>query len=280
MHKKLLVPKYTAIRQIISIQIRISLNVYAGKSKNLHMNLAHIHLHKVRNKGKISYATSVAFILSKLCNMRATEVAEGIGENLSTKLGGQFFVNVNPSGLIKILVSDQFIANWLDSLISSSSENDLTIDSAGLAYYSPTLFTAQYCHARWCSLLRLGERERLIRPCRATQSSLWLDEDEKIRCDHQTTSCLISELVQIVDWLYDDWESSQDIGKSNRKINWEKNIVGLVNTFTAFWADCRILGTTISPELAQMRFNLIFATKLVLEFLLLNHLGIAAPKSI
>lgn len=244
------------------------------------MNLAYRHLHKVRDKGKISYVTSVALMLSKLCNMRATEIAQGIEENLSTKLGDEFFVNVNPEGLIKILVSEKFIANWLDSLINSSSENDLTINSAVFAFHSPTLFTAQYCHARCCSLLRLGKQEKLLRLPGAIQSSLWLDENDKIRCDRQTTSYLISELVQMVDWLYEDWESSQDVGKSNRRINWEKNIVGLINTFTAFWADCRILGTAISPELAQMRFNLIFATKLVLEFLLLNHLGLAAPESI
>ena len=116
MHKKLLVPKYTAIRQLISIQIRRSVSIYAAERKSVYTKLDNIHLYRDRDKSKISYASSVALILSKSDNMRAWDFAQGIKEHLSANLGDQFFVHVIPPGIIQVWVSDKFIANWLDSL--------------------------------------------------------------------------------------------------------------------------------------------------------------------
>ena len=341
MQKNLLVPKYTAIRQLISIQIRRSVSIYAAERKSVYTKLDNIHLYRDRDKSKISYASSVALILSKSDNMRAWEFAQGIKEHLSANLGDQFFVHVNPPGIIQVWVSDKFIANWLDSLasdppkgFSSSSlgkpprpdcftataqvarerasltnlsyEDRAVANSTGLVSHSSSLFTIQYCHARCCSLLRLGEQEGMIKLgeksrgkeskiaihhqeqdfesyllSQNTPKTFWLEGHSQMRCDHKTTRYLIYELVQMVDCFYEDWEASQGQGNHRKKINWEKNVLGLINAFEAFWADCRIWGEVKStfPELAQMRLGLILVTRIVLKFLLLEHLGLAAPES-
>ncbi|MBR8838269.1 MAG: glutamate acetyltransferase [Stigonema ocellatum SAG 48.90 = DSM 106950] len=139
--------------------------------------------------------------------------------------------------------------------------------------HSPS-FSAQYAHARCCSLLRLGHQQGLIQlrhldtvhgGVPSSKPIPWLDCDAKLRLSHPASGRLIAELVKVVDQL-------------EYSYNWEKAALDLSQAFETFWRNCRIFGEmkTTSPELAQARLGLIMATQSVLRFLLEEKLGISA----
>ncbi|MDJ0674781.1 MAG: DALR anticodon-binding domain-containing protein [Calothrix sp. MO_167.B42] len=283
MHKTLLVSKYTAIKQLISSQIRRTASIYAGRRKINYIDCENIHLYKGRNANKVFYITPLALKLSKSNNIKALKLAHEIEVLLSASLGNMFLVHVTPAALIHVVLSDECIATWLTNLTSlgdeEKGEGDICStlsDSCApeLLSSSPALFTAQYIHGRCCSLLRLAEQEKLIKLNEITCNSIsWLNDHQKLRCDRQATHRLISELIQMVDWIYCD--------RSDKVVNWEKAVVSLIDAFEAFWSNCRIWGEvkSISPELARMRIGLILATRAVLKLFLSDKLGIIAPQS-
>ncbi len=285
MHKTLLVSKYTAIKRLISSQIRRSLSIYAGERKMNSIDCKYSHLYKGRDKDGIFYVTSLALKLAKSHNIRALEIANEIGALLSANLGNIFFVRVTPGALIHVVLTDQCLAIWLANLISSGFGGEVEQELGStlpdscepeLLSSSAALFTAQYIHARCCSLLRLGEQEGLIKLNEINYDSIpWLDDNQKIRCDRQATHHLISELVQMVDLL-----CCEDPG-SSKVVNWQKSVVSLIDAFEGFWSNCRIWGEvkSTSPELARMRIGLVLATRVVLRHLLSKKLGIIAPQS-
>jgi len=156
----------------------------------------------------------------------------------------------------------------------------LPYSTAPLLPYSPPppLFTAQYAHARCCSLLRLAHQEGLMGLRQEGQqenyhgsvpfskSIPWLD-GHKIRLTHPASGHLIAELVQVVDQF-----------ECHSSVKWETAALNLSQAFEIFWSNCRIFGEvkTTSPELAQARLGLVMATQSVLRFLLEEKLGISA----
>ncbi|MBP5974749.1 glutamate acetyltransferase [Brasilonema sp. CT11] len=153
---------------------------------------------------------------------------------------------------------------------------------------SASLFTAQYAHARCCSLLRLGVHEGLIKLRESNVdegdnvkqnlwSSIftpnpipWLNSDEKLRFNHPASYLLINELVRVVDKV-----EGSDFGDS---VNWEKAALDLSRVFETFWCKCQIFGEvkTASPELAQAKIGLVLATQSVLRFVLEEKLDVFA----
>ncbi len=284
MHKTLLVRKYTAIKRLISSQIRKTAVIYAGERKKIYIDCENIHLYKGRDVDRVFYITPLALKLSKSNNIKALRIANEIETLLSASLGNMFFVHVTPSALIHVVLSDECIATWLTNLTSLGHEEEevegdicsTLSDSYApeLLSSSPALFTAQYIHARCCSLLRLAEQEELIKLNEITCNSIsWLNDNQKLRCSSQGSHYLISELIQMVDWIYCD--------RSIRVVKWEKAVVSLIDAFEGFWSHCRIWGEvkSISPELARMRIGLVLATRVVLKLLLSDKLGIIAPQS-
>ncbi|KAB8318111.1 glutamate acetyltransferase [Tolypothrix campylonemoides VB511288] len=174
---------------------------------------------------------------------------------------------------------------------SPSLPHSLTPSSPSLPHsLTPSSsFTAQYAHARCCSLVRLAIVEGLIQQGEPNQedsesskqrllSSIlmpnpipWLNCDEKLRFHHPASYRLINELVRVVDSL-----AFPNLGGS---LNWEKAATSLSRAFETFWSKCRIFGEvkTASPELAQARIGLVLATQSVLKFLLEEKLGMIAP---
>jgi len=282
-HKTLLVRKYTAIKQLISSQILRTAIIYAEKRKTVYIDNENIHLYKGRDIHKVFYITPLALKLSKSNKINALKVAHEVEVLLSPSLGNMFLVDVTPSALIHVVLSDECIATWLTNLTSlgggEQGEGDICsnlLDSCDpeLLSSSPALFTAQYIYGRCCSLLRLAEQEKLIKLNEITCNSIsWLNDNQKLRCVNQASHRLISELIQMVDWIYCD--------RSGKVVNWEKAVVGLIDAFEAFWSNCRIWGEvkSISPELARMRIGLVLATRVVLKLFLSDKLGIIAPQS-
>lgn len=283
MHKTLLVSKYTAIKQLISSHILRTAKICAEKRKINCIDCENIHLYKGRDIDKVFYITPLALKLSKSNKIKALKVAHEVEVLLSASLGDMFLVDVTPSALIHVVLSDECIATWLTNLTSLGSgeqgEGDICSNLSDswdpeLLSSSPALFTAQYIYGRCCSLLRLAEQEKLIKLKEINCNSIsWLNDNQKLRCVNQASHRLISELIQMVDWIYCD--------RSGKVVNWEKAVVDLIDAFEAFWSNCRIWGEvkSISPELARMRIGLVLATRVVLKLFLSDKLGIIAPQS-
>ncbi|BAZ25921.1 arginyl tRNA synthetase anticodon binding protein [Kalymmatonema gypsitolerans NIES-4073] len=292
-HQNLLVSKYTAIKQLIYSILDTSLSNYTKNKLIICTTYKNIPLSQGRDEKKIIYISGIALQLSKSEKFPAMEIANGIVSHISANYDQDFKIQVVSPGWIHLEVSHPLLAAWLQSLVIKEAVEALEAREAGgeITPITPSssLFTAQYAHARCCSLVRLAIFEGLIQQGEPNQddsesskqrllSSIltpnpipWLNCDEKLRFHHPASYRLINELVRVVDSL-----AFPNLGGS---LNWEKAATPLSRAFETFWCKCRIFGEvkTASPELAQARIGLVLATQSVLKFLLEEKLGIIAP---
>jgi len=311
-HKKLPTSKYIAIKKLVFSYLMMSLSVYTEKNKNNIIKQINIPLHKGRDNSRVLYISGIALRLSKYEKIPAMDIAGAIASHLSVTCGEDFKVQIVSPGWIHLELAHPTLAAWLQSIVEGAwgmGHGAWGIDiipnsqSPVLNSQSPmpdaqcpmpnSLFTAQYAHARCCSLLRLAYQEGLVKLRQpdvdtasvgvlSFKSIPWLDCDAKLRLNHPASSHLIAELVKVVDEL--EYTSSvisipdRDSCRSSRGDNWEKAALDLSQAFETFWSNCRILGEvkTTSPELAQARLGLVMATQSVLRFLLEEKLGVSA----
>ncbi len=314
MHYKLLVSKYTSVKQLIySYFIKIlSINTY--KRKNISIKDEINHLYKDRDESRVLYISSVVLRLSKSQNRKTMELANAIASDLLKICDDVFSIQVVPPGWIHFELTDSTLATWLQSLVVGSlggagedegegdkannqcpMPNDATCFKsaeppnavAPQCPMSNSLFAVQYAHARCCSLVLLAHREGLIKlrePVPNTSPAFWdvispnplpwLNGDGRLRLDHPNERRLIAELVQVVDNI-----ECADIKGS---VKWEKVALSLSQAFENFWSNCRIWGEVkiTSPELTQARLGLLMATQSVLRFVLEESLGLIAPSEL
>ena len=275
-HQKLLVSKYTAIIQLIYGYLTRAMSIYAQSEENKYIEKKDIPLSKGKSDIKISYISAIAFHLSKSHNSQTFAIASSIASCFWADLNVYFMVEVLPSGLIQIQVTDSLVAVWLQSFIDkngsleASQVNLCALEDAS----SDCVFSIQYVHARCCSMLRLAQQEKLVNfhigfNKYSFEPIPWLKSDGQLRLNHQTERCLIGNLVRIVDEL-------QPV--IARPIRWEAAAFSLVRAFEGFCKSCRIhddLKTT-APELVMARIGLLMTTQSVLRFLLEEKLGISA----
>ncbi|MEH1893320.1 MAG: DALR anticodon-binding domain-containing protein [Nostoc sp.] len=308
MHYKLLVRKYTSIKQLLYSYLKKVISIDTYKLENICVKDEKIHLYKDRDEGRVLYISSVALRLSKSQNRKAMELASAIASDLSKTCGDVFSVQIVPPGWIHFELTHSTLAAWLQSLAVGSlgGEGEQgTIDaqynswrgcandagsierSRDAQYNCPmpnSLFAVQYAHARCCSLVLMAHREGLIKlrePVPNTSAAFWsvifpnplpwLNCDRTLRLNHPGERRLIAELVQVVDNI-----ECPDISGS---VKWEKVVLNLSQAFENFWSNCRIWGEVkiTSPELAQARLGLLMATQSVLRYVLEEKLGVFAP---
>ncbi|AFY32374.1 DALR anticodon-binding domain-containing protein [Calothrix sp. PCC 7507] len=282
MHHKLPVSKYTAAKRLVYSHLLNSLSIYAEYKEMLCTKGGKFPLYKGRDEKKILYISGVALWLSKSQNQKPLEIASAIASHLLATCSDVFSVQIVPPGWIHLELTHPVLAAWLQNLVVGSGEGE----RKGMQK-SSCLFSVQYAHARCCSLVRLADREGLIKlqePLLNTSQSTrhvifpnpipWLDSEQKLYLNHPAEGRLIGELVQVVD----DWESDT----FGNAVNWEKAAVDLSQAFETFWRRCRIWGEVeiTSPELAQARLGLVIATQFVLRFLLEEKLGVFAPSEL
>jgi len=271
--KKLLVSKYTAIRQLIYGQLTRSVSIYARSEGIIYPEKKDIPLSKGKSDIKISYVSGVALHLSKSHNSQPFLIASSISSYLSANWGEDLLVEVLPPGLIHIQVSDLVLGIWLQCLIERSRRNqsDFTLSQKIVTSDLPSkVFSLQYVHARCCSLLKLAQQEKIINCNEFSSESIpWLDSDGRLRLNHQAEGCLIGSLVKLVD------ELEPVVAHSGK---WEAAALRLVEAFEDFWSACRIFGDlkSTAPQLVIARIGLVVATQSVLKFLLEEKLGISA----
>ncbi|MBW4451394.1 MAG: glutamate acetyltransferase [Nostoc indistinguendum CM1-VF10] len=297
MHHKLLVSKYTSLKQLVySYFIKIlSINTY--KDKNTFIKDEINHLYKDRDESRVLYISSVVLRLSKSQNRKTMELANAIASDLLKICDDVFSVQIVPPGWIHFELTHSTLATWLQSLIVGSlggagedegdeedkANNQCPMPNAQCPL-SNSLFAVQYAHARCCSLVLLAHREGLIKlrePVPNTSPAFWdvispnplpwLNGDGRLRLNHPNERRLIAELVKVVDNI-----ECADIKDS---VKWEKVALSLSQAFENFWSNCRIWGEVkiTSPELTQARLGLLMATQSVLRFVLEESLGIIAP---
>lgn len=275
-HKKLLVSKYTAIIQLLHGQLTEIVSIYALTKKNNPIEKKVIPLSKGKSDIRISYMTGVALQLLKSHNSQPFSTASSIASDLSARFDAYLIVEVLPSCLIQIQVTDLFLALWLQSLIDRNRSIETAevncLDSR--TALQDDVFSIQYAHARCCSLLRLAQQEKLIDfniyfDKHSSESIFWLNNNGKLPLNHQAERRLIVSLVRIID------ELEPIIA---RPLKWQGAALRLVTVFEEFWSTCRIHDdlTAIAPEVVRARIGLIAATQSVLRFLLEDKLGIPA----
>ncbi len=300
MHNKLLVSKYTSVKQLIySYFVKIlSINTY--KEKIVFIKDEINHLYKDRDDSSVLYISSVVLRLSKSQNRKTMELANAIASDLLKICDDVFSVQIVPPGWIHFELTHSTLATWLQSLVEGSlggagkageagedegdkANNQCPMPNAQCPMPN-SLFAVQYAHARCCSLVLLAHREGLIKlrePVPNTSPAFWdvispnplpwLNGDGRLRLNHPNERRLIAELVQVVDNI-----ECADIKGS---VKWEKVALSLSQAFENFWSNCRIWGEVkiTSPELTQARLGLLMATQSVLRFVLEESLGIIAP---
>ncbi|ABA21373.1 Arginyl tRNA synthetase anticodon binding protein [Trichormus variabilis ATCC 29413] len=288
MYHPLLVSKNTAIRQLLYSYLLVVVDSFNSHQEQQSTIKAEIPLYKGRDSQRILYICGVALRLAKSHNRDPMEIASVITSRLLDICKENLLVRIVDPGWIHLELADSLLAAWLQnlSLGGLGDDRDTKENERFVTIHPSRLFAMQYAHARCCSLILLAQRGGLILfreplpdnwqelalgSLASTMQIPWLNGEAKIRLNHPAESCLISELIQVVDSLI--------FPHDDKVMNWEKLGSDLSQAFGTFWSQCRIWGEvkTTLPEVTQARLGLILATQTVFRFLLVTKLGSVAP---
>jgi arginyl-tRNA synthetase len=244
----------------------------------------------------IKYRCAICFPLASQWQLSPLELARELMQiftsiqNSSQESSLEFELELITSGWIDFSLKESGLIIWLDRLIAFlettaticrsystlPGRNLLRLGENNPLFNHNSLFSLQYVHARCCSLLRLGERESLIK-LKSPNFSVdswnvsdsrcfsWLNSQGNFLLNHQSDRTLLIELVNLV-----------DVFASAESFNGLKLAENLSQAIIDFEANCRIFGE-ISPQLAQARLGLIALGQYFLA-LLIQQLG-AIPLS-
>lgn len=288
------------IKHLLLLELQAAVKL-AGKKLGIsgmaadEVELEEIPLRSLRGETPLRYVSAIAFKLSSFWHRPVIDVATQIAAHLfysqpenqiSAHLALQnFTAKVVDPGWIYLQLNDPGIATWLQCFAGAPPWRINQGNPQCLNPKLPKLFDAQYTHARCCSLLRLGDREGIIKLKQPNPNQSppwfdaaspnpipWLDSDQKLRLVHQAERNLVFHLLTLPDGLRDSLAP-------NQAMYWEKSAITLSQAFETFYSQCRIWGEvkTQTPELAQARLGLVMATQALLHLLLQNLLGVPAP---
>lgn len=231
------------------------------------------------------YACPIGLILAPRLQISSPQVVKDVGDLLtlqsnSTKLSLPLYLDTDPTGWLNFYLTEQAIAHWLErSLWRAKTQEDNTRLTQSDRSLESDLFGVQYVHARCCSLLRLGAREKLITLIDdnfdrsgwqvASPSISWLDRQQHLWFERQSEYNLLRQLLIVTD--------VQTVNDSDK---WSKLAIALSQTTAIFIADCRFLGEIKQyPQLAIARLGLIALAQYWLQKIL-SKLNIAAPTTL
>ena len=273
----------------------MSINLYqeqlkwSGYEKKLDFcdKIEEIPILQARNSKQVLYKSAIALKLASVFQERAidiaTELAKYCGEIVNTETNEKrlnFQVEVVSSGMINVKIEDLSVAKWLNDLSYlplNCQKQKLQVAPSE----TRNLFPIQYSHARCCSLLRMGEGDRLIYLTPTTSevySQFWFIETpqsipwQKLNGELQFVDNaeyeLIAQIAFTLDRIY-------CFSESKKPVNWEKVAETLSLAFQTFYRECRIWGKVKieTPRLAQARLGLVLVTQSVLRFLLEKRFG-------
>lgn len=268
-----------------------------GAEKMPELTGENMPLKRTKDIEKTSYISAIAFKLQIPLQKTPAEIAQGINSRI--KSGADFTVYVR-AGWIQFELTELGLANWLQHLSQWNPPNpdyhqtgqkidtkDTKLAPKLDSKFSPklettnNLFLLEYTHARCCSLLRLGDREQLIKLSEHSSDWQiikpspipWLNEQNQLRLNSLTERRLISRLITTLDTL--------STGKNEVTCQQIlKLATELSQDLLTFYAANRIWNETKTENLAlaQARLGLILTTQIVLKLLLEKGLGILPPQ--
>ncbi len=273
------------IKRILQKQLAVSVILLepseGGTNKNTNFNDIGVETISWRRLSKfsIAYRTPIALSLASEYQISPAALAQKIIVGLpETEFPGDeqkyldFTVQIKSSGWIEFYLSNSTLAQWLQYLVLKG------IEEPALQVILPVgtnLFPFQYTHARCCSLLRLGEREGLIK-LQGSEGDLpkWLEPQpiplfcHSLRLQHRAAHHLLDCLVNVIDAI-----------SSPKPAHLLKRTMNLSQGLLDFARQCRICGeiTRNNRALAQSRLSLIAACQICLHWLLLEKWGVNAP---
>ena len=196
-----------------------------------------------------------------------------------------FRVEVVSSGWIYFRLQEESLATYLQQLISPGDGRRTRRGDGGDGEMgnSDHLFPIQYAHARCCSLLRLANRQGLIKLGDANDTKFSILNSQfsilnsqfsilhspfSILLVHPAERRLIAQIVDV-----------QDARSNQSQLQGVKLARELSQAFEQFYSSCRIWGEVKSqtPKLAQARLGLVAVTQVLLRSLLEEQLGVLAP---
>jgi hypothetical protein len=279
--------------------------------------LRDIPLRLVTNQTYISYVSAIALPLSKTWQKSPTEIAQNLAGSLAQtvvendslllyppldRVWKHFLFEANSSGWLFLKLTDQGLAEWLQSLLYlfdnfayspervKKSQGDLSIafrnptdeicligestDRNFLSRNSTDLFFAQHIHARCCSLIALG-REIGLMP---SGEMPWLDAKGLLRCQYPVERQLLEQICLGWDQVALMAEPAKTKSSKTESAKTVKLIQGLSQAFHRFYGNCSIFGEVRmnDPALAQVRLGLVAVARSLLQ-VLLEQMDIVAP---
>jgi hypothetical protein len=201
----------------------------------------------------------------------------------------QLLIEIVNLGWLNFYLDSRLIANWLERSLCWSQVNKIkaTNKRTHTLDQTPTqLFPAQYIHSRCCSLLGLGAREGIINFWNGERSVTiapspvisWLDPEHKLWFTELAEYNLLQQLLQVSD----AWQENLETKELYEPKDWSKMILNLSQTAAIFLAECRFLGEVKQhyPQKAIARLGLIALVQFWLEKILVEKLGVAAPREL
>ncbi|MGB8698681.1 MAG: DALR anticodon-binding domain-containing protein [Thermosynechococcaceae cyanobacterium] len=208
---------------------------------------------------------------------------------------------MHPEGWLYAQFPGAAWATWLQILMASIprlDRVDVPAITSGISTH-PTLFQAQYAHARSCSLLRLAQQERLIRLSEADSPRAnwiwphpvpWQTPAGHLYAQTEAEQQLLNALMQFPQSLsaqktlygHPHAPLSQPCTQLTRPLSettLQRQAQHWSALFLSLYSQCRMFGDT-APELAQSRLALVFLTRRILAFILQTLLQMEAPTAL
>ena len=206
----------------------------------------------------VHYTLAIALAISNRLGIEAIQIAEKIIENRSQpEIFAQWQIRSSDKGLLNICLSDKYLSDSLDTLMSwRLDEEAFDISSEHPPFFwqrreiyrnhpqqSPEPMQ-QYAHARCCALIRLME-----------ENSRYTETISKIEpLEPEEVSLLLRNLA-IADYL-----ENENILPATRQINNRQKLSrSLAESFLEFYDLCRVFG--VDPNAVQRRSLLIRVTQ-------------------
>ena len=314
------------IKQLLQQQLSQAIYLYRQQNKILDswdsiivslpdkLILRNINNHKIATKKDVTsscflhdwvYRCAIAFPLANYCGIKPLEMAQELVSffpkvelNQVTKSHLKVMIKVMPPGWIDFKIKHDFLGIWLQQLIlkleynhSDRIEDRTCYKNLQFLAEKPNLFPINYYYARCCSLLKLGEREKLIELDNHNFSSLswqiskpnpilWFDFSETFLLTHPQELNLLHSILLILDQF--DGLDEREIMHGSPKIEpteakiWLNYALDLSEAFEQFVIACRFCGEVKyqNPQLAVARLGLIAVVKWCLYKLLRGKLNI------
>lgn len=245
------------------------------------LTIQQIPVYRLKDIEQCTYRCSVALAMAKRLSVTPEEVANKVWRKLCQAQtdgeqveGLRFQVRLVTGGWLELTLADPL--GWLGFVLEHPPQG-----VPSLVGQDQDLFSAQYAHARCCSLLRLAQSQNLVRFRAITNlgddlSVPFLTMEvrdgsvEEVFPNPQARK-LLGTLMAVID--------GSDSLTTREAV---KQVKALSQVMLEFYAHCRIWGEIQRdyPQLMQRRLALLAGVQIWLRWLLECRVGVVAPREL